>query len=73
MFTVKDIINTLCSCSVCLIRLTDYGCSSDIVSILCGPCSRLDESLRDWYTWKVDVMTVSAIYDDCLELYIHPA
>ena len=75
--TVSELVSMLCSCSVCLKRYPAYASTPYIVRGPClivnGPCSRLDESLREYYTWKVELITVSSIFDDCLDVYIYPA
>ena len=68
---VKTIIETLCSCSVRLIRSgssLEYG-----FNVLAGPCGRLSEEFYEYYSWNVEVMTVSADCIDCLDIYISPA
>lgn len=68
---VKTVIETLCSCSVRLIRSgspLEYG-----VQVLAGPCGRLADECKEYYNYNVEVMTVSVDCVDCLDMYISPA
>lgn len=63
---VKTVIDTLFLCNVRLILSgTDH--------VLAGPCARLSVELMEYYSYKVETMTVSADCYDCLDMYIFPA